>query len=134
MTTHAACSACRLAEAAARTAWIAGHIHQVRPGQWVVAQRDSRSATWTASMSTRARRLTGCSQVSSRTLAGLADDGSVRRYASRASALRSCRLSLEAESMGALCVAHRAELIAAMDAEREREIAEDVARFWGTSV
>lgn len=134
MTTHTACSACRLSEAAARAAWIAGHIHQVRPGQWIVAQRDSRTATWTASMSTRARRLTGCSQVSSRTLAGLADDGSVRRYASRASALRSCRLSLEAEVMGALCAAHRADLMSELDGEREREIAEDVARFWRTSV
>jgi hypothetical protein len=81
-------------------------------------------------MSPRARRLTGCSQVSSRTLAGLANDGTVATYASRASALRSCRLSLEAEAMGALCAAHRAELIAAMDAEREREIAEDTRRFW----
>jgi hypothetical protein len=36
--------------------------------------------------------------------------------------------------MGALCKPHRAELIAEMDAEREREIAEDVARFWPTSV
>jgi hypothetical protein len=136
MTTHTrtACPDCRLAEAAARSAWIAGHIHQVRPGQWVVAQRDARSATWTASMAPRSRRLTGCSQVSSRTLYGIADDGTVATYASRASALRSCRLSLEAEAMGALCAAHRAELLAALDAEREREIAEDVARFWGKSV
>ena len=134
MTNYTACSACRLAEDAARAAWVAGHIHQVRPGRWVVAQRDSRSATWTASMSPRARRITGCSQVSSPTLAGIADDGAVATYASRGSALRSCRLSLEAESMGALCKAHRAELIAEMDAEREREVAEDVARFWPTSV
>ena len=72
--------------------------------------------------------------MSSPTLAGIANDGTVATYASRASALRSCRLSLEAESMGALCKAHRAELIAEMDAEREREVAEDVARFWRTSV
>ena len=135
MTTHTrtACPDCRLAEAAARTAWIAGHIHQVRPGKWIVAQRDARSATWTASMSTRARRITGCSQVFSRDLDGLANTA-VATYASRASALRSCRLSLEAEVMGALCAEHRAELVSELDAEREREIAEDVARFWRTSV
>jgi len=72
--------------------------------------------------------------VSSRTLYGIADDGTVATYASRASALRSCRLLLEAEAMGVLCAEHRAELRAEMDAEREREIAEGVARFWGKSV
>jgi len=128
-----ACSACRLAETAARAAWIAGHIHQVRPGQWVVAQRDSRTATWTASMSPRSQRLSGCSQVSSRSLCGIADDGSVRRYASRASAVRSAKQQIEWEMDSAICSEHRAQINADLDAERDREAAE-IERTWRVSV
>ena len=133
MTANIACSACRLAETGARTAWIAGHIHQVRPGAWIVAQRDSRSATWIAAMAPRSQRLSGCSQVSSRTLAGLADDGTVATFASRASAVRSAKQQIEWEVDSSICSDHRAQINAELDAERDREAAE-IERTWGVSV
>lgn len=83
-------------EAAARDRWIAEHIHQLPSGRWIVAQHDARNANWIASMTPRAQRLTGCSQVSARTLQAVASDGNVQTYATKAAALRACREDIDA--------------------------------------
>lgn len=62
-----------------------------RAGRFVVAQWIERNACYVADMTTQSKRLTGCSQVSSRTLRGLAASANVRTYASRPGANRALR-------------------------------------------
>lgn len=84
-------------EKAAREAWIAEHVHQLPSGRWIIAQHHN--GQWIASMTDRARRLTGCSQVFARTLAGVAD-GNVATYATKAGAIKASRESLDAAALG----------------------------------
>jgi len=122
------CTACLAAEKTARTAWIEEHIHETASGRWVVASHDARTHNWTASMTPRTQRLTGCSQVSARSLNGIARDGSVQTYTTRAGAVRAAADGIANATMGALCAAHRRELIDQLRAERDREDAEFDAR------
>lgn len=77
---------------AARERWIAEHVHQLPNGRWIVAQHHN--GQWIASMTPRAQRVTGCSQVFARTLAGV-NDGNVATYATRAGAVKASAESLE---------------------------------------
>jgi hypothetical protein len=67
------------------------YVHEDSRGRWVVAQWLERNATYIASMTPSARRLTGCSQVSARTVDGIASDPCVQTYTTRAGALRAAR-------------------------------------------
>jgi hypothetical protein len=66
-------------------------------GRFVVAQWLESNACYVADMTTHAKRLTGCSQVSSRTLRGIAGASGVTVYRSRASAQRALRRAQEWE-------------------------------------
>lgn len=121
------CTACRNAETAARVAWITRNVHETASGRWVLAQHDARNANWIASMTPRARRLTGCSQVSARTLEGIARDGCVQTYASRASAIRAAAEDLQHAAWGALCRQHAQELSDEMRAEADAEYRHECA-------
>lgn len=129
MTTTTTCPACRTAETAARAAWIESHVHETAAGRWVIAQHDARNVNWTASMTPRAQRLTGCSGVSSRTLEGIASDGNVATYASRAGAIRAAAEDVRGAMSGALCRDHARQIAAEMRAEDDRRAAELDARL-----
>lgn len=64
------------------------YVHRTERGRWVVAHWSEGNACYIASMTSVGRRLTGCSQVSARSVEGIARDGNVATYASRASAVR----------------------------------------------
>lgn len=66
-------------------------IYQDSRGRFVIAQHVG--GDYIASMHPQARRVTGCSQVSARTIDALARDGNVPTYSTRASAVRAMRRS-----------------------------------------
>lgn len=66
-------------------------VHEHK-GRFYVAQHLPQSAQFIAPMTRRAMRLTGCSQVSARTIAGIASDPNVYSYKSRSSALARARV------------------------------------------
>jgi hypothetical protein len=79
------------AEEKARAKAIAEFVHEHK-GRFYVAQHLPQNAQFIAPMTKRAQRLTGCSQVSARTIAGIASDPNVYSYKSRSSALARARI------------------------------------------
>lgn len=110
--TTSTCPDCQHTASAARAAYIERHVHVLPDGRWVIAVWSERNAQWTASMSRRAAQRTGCFGVSARSLAGIAGDGCVTKYASRASAVRALGEDTCAED---LCPPHARELSDVVD-------------------
>ena len=64
------------------------YVHETADGRFVVAQWLKQNASYVASMTRSAQRLSGCSQVSSRTIAGIYSDPCVVSYKRRSDAIR----------------------------------------------
>lgn len=79
------------AEEKERRATIAKFVHEHK-GRFYIAQHLPQNAQFIAPMTRRAMRLTGCSQVSARSLAGIASDPNVYSYKSRSAALARARV------------------------------------------
>lgn len=63
-------------------------IYMTDDGRYIIAQHDERNHNYVANMHARGRRVTGCSQVSGRTIEALAGDGNVTVYRSLSAARR----------------------------------------------
>lgn len=66
-------------------------IYEDSRGRFVICQYDERNGNYVADMTAQSQRLTGCWQVSARTVDGISTSANVQRYASRASARRALR-------------------------------------------
>ena len=124
MKTTDTCRDCAHAKRAAIARIVERNVQLLPSGRYVLAAWSDRNAQWPADMSSSAARLTGCSQVSARTLAGIAGDPCVTKYASRSSAVRALRAEEVLAGQGTLadlCPAHRREVFDALDRERHEE-------------
>lgn len=122
--TAATCTDCRRAETAARTRRIARLVHETRRG-WVIAQHSEKDHQWSASMTARAAKATGCSGVVAADLEAIASDPCVQVYTTRAGAVRALGDDHETH----LCAAHNRAFNAAYAAQLEADRIADEARF-----
>ena len=70
-------------------------VHEDSKGRWVIARWLESNACYVADMTVESRRLTGASQVRARTIDGISSSPNVKRYRSRAAAIRALRRRFE---------------------------------------